>query len=65
VKFADILPFLLQKKIIQIEGEKWCLVLAEDKNLGTECIYISTNEYAQAWNPQKWQLESDKWIVVE
>lgn len=64
MKFEEALKHLLQGRLIQIEGCKWCLVINSDKNLEVECIYISTNDYAQAWNPQAWQLRNENWKLI-
>jgi hypothetical protein len=64
MRFEEILPMLIDGNCVQIEGCKWCLVMVADDNLGVACIYISTNDFCQAWNPQAWQLTTDKWMVV-
>lgn len=65
MKFEEILPSFRSGKIIKIKKHNWCLISGWDKNLQSKSVYISTNEYVQAWNPQDWQLNSDDWEIVE
>lgn len=64
MNFSEAVLHLAAGEIIKIKGENWCLVMKEDKNLQCQSVYISTNGYAQAWNPQGWQLKSNDWIVI-
>lgn len=64
MRFEEALKHLLDGKLIKIKDEEFSLIMLWDKNLQTRSVYISANQYSQAWCPQARQLESNDWEVL-